>query len=43
MDDGDNRNAWTPRMVFWNTLSTVVGAMTGFVAVAVLIYLEFIR
>jgi len=43
MDNGDARNSWTPRMVFYNTLGTCVGAMSGVVAIVVLIYLEFLR
>lgn len=41
--DTDNRGAWTPKMVFFNTLGTVAGALSGWVALFVLIYLEFLK
>lgn len=27
--DGDNRSGWTPNMVLWNTIGTVLGAVFG--------------
>ena len=32
-DDGDY--GWTPRTVYWNTLGTLVGAISGLAALAV--------
>ena len=33
--EGDNRSAWTPQLVFWNTAGTVAGAMFGIVAILI--------
>jgi len=33
--EGDNRSGWSPRMVFWNTLGTCLGAMLSGVALLV--------
>jgi hypothetical protein len=31
----DDSSSWTPRMVLWNTLGTLAGALTGIVALVV--------
>ena len=33
--EGDNRSAWTSRMVFWNTVGTVLGAVFGAAALLI--------
>jgi len=38
MDDGDHRAAWTPGMVFWNTVGTCFGAVFGAVALLISVY-----
>ena len=35
--DSDERRAWTPRLVFWNTLGTVAGAASGLVALVIVL------
>ena len=40
--DGDNRGAWSPRLAFFNTIGTIIGALTGAVAILLLVYLEFL-
>ena len=39
----DERRAWTRPLVVWNTIGTVVGAAASWVAILVLVYLEFVR
>ena len=40
--DSEDRSAWTPKAIWLNTFGTVVGALTGVVAVLLLVYLEFL-
>lgn len=35
MDTSDARNAWTPQMAFWNTVGTVLGAITSMAALLI--------
>lgn len=35
MNESDNRAAWTPRFVFWNTLGTIMGAISGLAALGI--------
>ena len=41
--DSDERKAWTSGMVKLNTFGTVLGAAASWVAIIILIYLEFVR
>ena len=34
---------WTRALAFWNTVSTLIGGVASWVAVIILIYLEFLR
>ena len=33
--DGDQRPAWTPKIVFYNTLGTLLGAVFGMAALLI--------
>lgn len=33
--EGDNRSAWTPQLVFWNTIGTCAGAVLGVAAILI--------
>lgn len=35
MNESDNRAAWSPKMAFYNTLGTAIGAIAGLAAILI--------